>query len=248
MLLEPPGIVLGSVSMATVEAFRRHLGDGASILVSAPAEARYSLFLGDGERVLRDRILDAAREAGTEPVADHGLIAVDVDHETARALWSRFQASGLLRIVNQDFLRFDLVLTAVEAGGSNGARHRLLEKLAGVPAAMIDEVLAALPVTLMESVPRARVESLMRRFEAVGLRMRADLITFQLLGVEVMRWEDRPALEATLEELGLLPEDDALPAKGPWRSPGMLPELRARVALDALRRVGARARLVAETS
>ena len=111
MILSPPGVILGSVSKATINILANQLGSGISLLSSLADTAHYHLFLNeDNGTTVHKRILQDLNDTGLELCGYSGLVATHVDHPTAQQLWQRYQASGLIRIVNQDFLRFDLIL------------------------------------------------------------------------------------------------------------------------------------------
>ena len=234
MLLTPPGVVLGSVSEATIDAFRREMADQVSILSSRPDKALYALFLNSEPGVVQNQILADIRKAGVERLARDGLVASEVDHDTAVALWKRHQASNQFRIVNQDFLRFDLILQKPSRDQLPGdAWIEVLEKHAGVPADMADEVLAAAPIRLIESVPNAGIGDYLETFAEAGLQLRADLITFQMLGIRILSCKNRLLLQEVLERFGLWPAGKTLP-RTPFDLDGVMPELRARVIGAAL--------------
>lgn len=244
LILTPPGVVLGSVSDATVSAFSEHMGAGVSILSSQPEKACYDLFVSDEKGMVQSRILADMASAGLECCGDAGLMAVNVNHASAQDLWRRHQASGLLRVVNQDFLRFDLVLCEVAGNGAPVQEQiEILERLAGVPSQLAAEVLQAAPVTLLESVPSADVAAPMAEFAAAGIKLRADLITFQVLGLNVLEIPDTIRLTKVLEDLELLKPGELLP-RPPFRLPGVMPELQARITRTALEACGARIALV----
>ncbi len=244
LILAPPGVVLGSVSDATVNAFSEHMGAGVSILSSQPGKACYDLFVSAEKGMVQSRILADMASASLEFCGDDGLMAVNVNHSSAQDLWRRHQASGLLRVVNQDFLRFDLVLCeAGEACEPVQRQVEILERLAGVPSKLVAEVLNSAPITLLESVPSADVSAHMEEFAEAGIKVRADLITFQVLGLEVLEISDIPRLKKVLEDLELLQPGEPLP-RAPFMLPGVMPELQARVTRAALEDCGARIALV----
>ncbi len=240
MLMTPPGIVLGSVSEATVEAFRHQLCDGVSVLASVTEEADYDIFLGSAPEIVSRRILSDIQEAGLTLIAENGLVAVGVDHETAQSLWRRHQASGAMRVVNHDFLRFDLVCTGIENGFVKGSSEQvvLLNELVGIPTEMIPEVLASLPLTLLEAVPNSEVEEKMTALSDAGLQMRADLISFQMLGLEVLSVAQPSATINVLQGYGLLKAGQGLP-RTPFKLDGVMPELQAKLVKAALEGSGA---------
>lgn len=239
MILTPPAVVLGSVSNATVHAFSEQMGPNVSVLSSRPDTANYDLFLSEDSGVVHKRILTDIASAGLKTCGTSGLVASHVDHATAKQIWQRHQASGLLRVVNQDFLRFDIVLQqSIENETLDTKQIEALERLAGVPADMTEEVLLAAPITLLESVPKAEVAQQLASFAEAGLTVRADLITFQTLGLEVLSLTNPVSLMQVLEGFGLYKPGQPLP-RPPFRLPGVLPELQARIIRTALEDTGA---------
>lgn len=67
LVATPPGIVLGGVSRATIDALAARLGEGADLVASEPAKALYDLFLGPCDAVIRSRLFGDLRRAGFAP-------------------------------------------------------------------------------------------------------------------------------------------------------------------------------------
>jgi len=246
MVLSPPGVILGSVSKASVDAFSDRLGPEVSVLSSQADTAHYNLFLSeDAGSLIHRRILQSLNSAKIELCNTSGLVAINLDHATARELWQRHQSSGLLRVVNQDFLRFDLVLQVSKSNNAvNRTQIEALEKLAGIPPDMAEEVVQAAPITLLESVPDAEVAPLMANFAEADLSVQADMITFQMLGLEILSLSDPAATIQALEGFALIRQGDRLP-EPPFVIPGVMPELKARIIRTALEDTGAKITFVA---
>lgn len=240
MIMSPPGVVLGAVSEAIVEALKKRFNDGVSILASRPASACYHLFLTqDKGATIHSRILKDIEKAGLSLLNSTGLVATHVNHKDAQNLWRRYQASGLIRIVNEEFLRFDLVLEKSLASELVKTNHvELLEELAEIPADMAAKVLEAAPITLLESVPSSEIQDKMTAFSKAGLSVRADMITFQLLALQVLSVSNSAAIKQVLEQFQLHEAGCPLPHV-PFTLQGFMPELRARVIRCALEDTGA---------
>ncbi len=236
MIMAPPGIVLGAVSEATIRIFKDQMGEKISVISSQSEKAYYDLFLSDGPDVVRNHLLADIAKAGISSNDTLGLVASNVDYKTAQDLWKRHQTSGLLRIVNQDFLRFDLVLHKTETPDQEHVKA--LELLAGVPADMAEAVFSETPITLLEAVPSAEVAAHMEAFAKARLNVQANLITFQTLGLEVQSISNHASLLRTLEKLGLSKQGTTLP-RPPFRIPGVMPELQARIIRTAIEDAGA---------
>ncbi len=239
MIMAPPGIVLGSVSEATIRSFKDQMGEKISVISSQPKKASYDLFLTDGPDVVRSHLLADIAKAGLASNGTSGLVVSNVDYATAQDLWKRHQASGLLRIVNRDFLRFDIILNRADTvNRPDQEQIKALELLAGVPAEMAEDVFSEASITLLEAVPSAELTNYMEAFSKARLNVQANLITFQTLTLEVQSISNHVSLLRTFERLGLPKQGATLP-RPPFRIPGAMPELQARVIRTALEDAGA---------
>lgn len=235
----PPGIVLGGVSEATIDALNDRLGGGAELVRSRPEHALYDVFLAECEPPMRARLLADLKSRGYTPVAEEGCILTGLEKTSADQLWTAHRAGGRIQIVNRDFLRFDIVMT----GGENGALvHAALTEIAGVPTDIAPRLFEMLPITVMEAVPSRDLEASFAGLVEAGLELRADLVTFLHLGVEISGTDDPAATLKTLTNLGLW-RQSAMPPL-PWRAPWHMPELQARILRSTLQSAGAHVDLI----
>ena len=230
LLTAPPGIVLGSVSEATVRALREALaGTGAKVVASAPGGARYAALPATASRKAAaeiKRFVTAQAEAGN---------ALDLSHEDATRLWDRFGRTGQVRIVNRDFLRFELWL---DAAADSGTELAALERLSGIPAEYHAQVLAAAPVILEHGLDHDTLTDRLAAYAAAGLKVRGEMTTFVHAAVRVPR-------AATGELTALIARKYAgeAPLSFPWTSPPMF-ETRARLLAAELRRDGCETEII----
>ncbi|GGB86564.1 hypothetical protein GCM10011352_10570 [Marinobacterium zhoushanense] len=243
LLTTPPGIVIGNVTQATLDALTGRLGEGVELIASNPATALYDLFLAVDSADQARRTCQELRRRGYSLIADQGCVLIDMSKPEADRLWSSFQRANTLRVINQDFLRFDLVLTEPGSGLSDAA-HRVLSELAGIPDHIIPRLFEATPVTLVEALPKGQLERFMLAFSEAGLSVRADLISFMHLGLKITRTAQPSLLNQTLRSLGLLDTKRNHLPELPFQLPCVLPELQARVIRYALRTAGTEAELV----
>ncbi|WP_172332163.1 hypothetical protein [Mangrovicoccus sp. HB161399] len=236
-ILQPPGVVLGQVSAATVEALCRRLGEGAELSVSDPQAARYDLFLGACDPTVRARVLGELRRRGREPLAGAGCLLSGLSRSEADAIWAALGRIGALRIVNSDFLRYDIVLTG---GTDTPAAREVLEAYARIPGHIVPELFGALPIAAMEAVPQADMPAALERLAAAGLSVRADLVTFLHLGVELVSARRGVDPGRVLQRLGI---ETGGRVAVPGRLPFAMPELQARLVRDALAGAGIEAAL-----
>lgn len=238
LILTAPGVVLGSVSEVTVKAFADHMGPGVCILSSRPDTALYHIFVGHEDGLVQKRILADMTSAGLDLCGTDDVVAVNVEHSKAQELWRRHQGSGMLKVVNQDFLRYDLVLCDWDEKHQADTRQtEVLEQVAGIPSELVQEVLRATPITLLESLPNEEVGQRLAEFSELGFNVRADLITFQMLGLEVQSVPQPGALKRVLVDFGLQAPSQSLP-RTPFLVTGMMPELQARITRSAIEVTG----------
>ncbi|QMW22849.1 hypothetical protein [Sandaracinobacteroides saxicola] len=182
-LLTPPGIVLGNVTAATVQALDRALPAGAvELTASEAATARYALFAG-GLSAAQRAVLRPHIAADAATGADGSVTLFDLERGAADALWRRLKAPEGVRIVNQAFLRFTLWLTAMPADATAGVAA--LEMLAGVPAEDYPLLAEILPVPVAERVPMADVPERLAAFAQAGFGARAELSTFGAMALHI---------------------------------------------------------------
>lgn len=243
LLSTPPAIVLGGVSAATVAALKVALGAGASVVHSDPDVAAYDLFLAQCEPRIADQVLADLRRRGHEPLGRGGCILTGLERVEADGLWAQHQKTGALRVVNRDFLRFDVVLTGPAAATPTAEQTAALTEVAGIPEAVVPAVFGELPITLMDAVPSADLPRILDALAAAGLEVSAELVTFLHLGLEIVAAESPRRLQGTLTELGILKAGEMLP-RLPFRLPYHMPELQARLMRDSLAGIGVRAMLV----
>lgn len=245
MILSPPGIVLGSVSQVTVQALSDQMGSEISVLSSPANTALHSLYIKkEATAAVYNRIVEDIKHAGYSINDQADPITTNIDHLTAKNLWQRYQATGMLQIINQDFIRFDLVLQKNQAYSSlNPEQIKVLKSLANIPAEIAVDVVNSAPITLMESIPNTKIDKHIQAFSEVGLDVTASMITFQLLSLAVLHVTDNKNFAHVLQSFDLHQEGQALPAT-PFQIPAAIPELQARVIRAALEDTGAEVDLV----
>lgn len=238
MLLNPPGLVLGEVSEATVAALSQQIpADAAEVVASRSDRAAYDLFVADAPTMVLEGLHRDLTARGIAALGRDGLVASGLDYATGRTLWRRHQASGAVRLVNQDFERFDLVLTGTE-GVPGPEQHTALTELAGVPEDLTAAVLDDLPMTLEEGVTRADADRALPAYASAGLRVAAELVSFQHVGIEIVSSTAPRETAEALTALGLAAPGKPLP-RLPHRAVAAVPELQARMLRAALEQTGA---------
>lgn len=223
-VLTPPGIVLGNVTEPTVAALRAALPAAwATLTVSNPDTARYALFAPRWDSAQRAALL-ALLPAGIAAAEDGSLSCFELSRAEADLIWRRLRAAAEVRIVNQDFLRFTLVIVSVPDDARAGAEA--LHALAEVPADAYPDLVAVLPCPLVEGIDYRDVPTRMAAFSAAGFGLRAELETFSMQALEI-----RSASTEALAAAGL--------AGTPPLVTAPMPLVRARVTRARLEALGA---------
>ncbi len=184
LVLTPPGIVLGNVTQPTVDALASVVPDGAATLIASnPDVARYALFAAE---------LPPTHRAAIQPLLPHSQVAgasggplscFDLAKSDADTLWRRLCALDGVRIVNQDFLRFTIVLTGVPDNPRVGSKG--LMDLAGMPESLYDELVGALPCPVVDGIPYANLQASLAAFIEAGFTVQADLETFVMMALDI---------------------------------------------------------------
>jgi hypothetical protein len=237
LMTTPPGVILGSVGAATVEALRGRLPAGAAeLIVSNPLTARYVLIHSGQSPTVRSQLGDALAARGLQESAAGDLLCTDLGHSDAEELWAVYGRTGAVRIVNRDFLRFEIWLEGILEGvGSRATRAETLTACAGIPTDRTEALIARAPFVLEDGIGYGRLESSMATYADAGLRVRAELTTFQSVALEVVAARDLTRLSGAMQSLGL---------RHGLRPPfitGNMPETRARIARAVLEAAGAEA-------
>lgn len=235
-----PAVLLGGVSLATVNALRARFEPlGAALDASHAASARFDIYLGECAPALRDRAL--ARLAAFGETGDGAVLGLD--HNTAARAFAALRALDVpARVINRDFARYDVRL---QAATDTPALRTHLEERARMPAAVIPKVLARLPIVVHGGLRHAETMTALAELAAAGAHATAEPIAFQRFALTLGEVREPRALVPLLCAIGGLEEAAAVGAlhRRPARVPGPLTPTQARWLQHDLRRAGVEARL-----
>ena len=226
LLTTPPGIVLGGVSPSTIAALRDNLpGEGVSLTASPTAEARFMAFVQASSPALGAEIEKAiATASGAD---EEGLGAVDF--EAGQRLWARYGRTGALRLVNRDFMTFDLWLDGMLDGAVPDLS--ILGEVGDVPQEHWQAVVNAAPLILARDLDYDRLQQVLPMCAEAGLQVRGELTTFAHAAVQVSVG-DIAAAAPVFDLFGL-----GRPSRLPCVTPAMA-LVKARLLIGALGRAG----------
>ena len=252
ILCRTPAVLMGSLSWAAAEAIQRRFATaGAEVDLSRPEQAIYDLYVDAGSEADRRRVetlldrssSDVTLAEGVEGAA--GMVASGLrwsDLEPIRDELLR-HASGV-KVLNRDFARFDLTLTAVGAR-PEAVTEYLAEEL-GLPRRILPRMLEALPVVVAGNVRAEEAERRLPALEARGASATANLLSWRSFSLVLRDVGDRERAEEVLRLLNGLSREDArvrLAERPPVTFPGPFGLLRARWLQRELGKVGAEVEL-----
>lgn len=199
LLCASPPVVLGQVSAATAQALADRMRPlGAEVDMSRVADARYDVFVSEGEADLRRRIVRQLQAAGVQAQPEGPLVALGIDRTAAELLWSRVGAGPHWRLVDQSLQRFDVVLD--DAPDTDDAAQALAE-VSGMPLTLVAKVRAAVPLVLLELVPGPRASQVLARLAQAGVTATARLVTMLSWDVVVREARDPAAAAGVLASI-----------------------------------------------
>ena len=135
-----------------------------------------------------------------------------------------------MKIINQSFQRFEIVLESVDT--SKPDYKSALVEFTGMPAEIVDEVVANLPIQLEESVSRIVLEEKLANYASFGLNCAGYFIPPRNC---YLRLDEIGDLGQTQEVLSTYFEQAEIPTStSVWKSPKPLPKLIARYAAAQL--------------
>jgi hypothetical protein len=194
LLETPPGVVLGDVSEATIQALTRRLdGLGTNVVAADKQQSAYDLFLLEADRAARSAMLRDLRASG-EACDDsaHAVILRGLSYDAAAAIWRRHQSAGSLRVINQAFEQWDIVLD-----GSDGSDAGLdaLSVTAGIPREVCAKLIGHLPLVIEESVSNAALQERLQMYANSRLDVRAVLTTLRAVKLTIINGPANPSLD-----------------------------------------------------
>lgn len=230
LLMNENSIVMGNISMATAEALSQRID--AEVMVCDPAKDLYTIEWTDtGDRILNAQFVDFLKtlKVDTENVL-HAKRVEDLDYDTTQKVWLRFQSGKNIKIINQSFLRYEIILE--KADTTHPKYKEVLIQEVGMPPQIIPQVIDNLPVQLHESVVFSRAVELTDSYKAAGLECSILPVYKGDYHLSIQHITD---LEKTRTILSDYFDKEQLPSKaGKWHAPKALNNLIARYILFQL--------------
>lgn len=174
LLTSDPCVVLGNVSESTAQALCDRLD--TEVIISSPKKDLYTLFVGDGNenKMLLHKFQSHLNYLKLDVDLNETNQITNLDYKTAQDIWKKFQSTGLLKMTNQSFQRFEINLVKVDE--TNEKFRSVLMDETGMPAEIIDNVISNLPIQLESSANGKTVADKIKLYGSAGLTCMAHII------------------------------------------------------------------------
>jgi hypothetical protein len=111
-LLDEPSVVLGNVSIATAHALGKRID--AEILISYPKKELYTLKIVGKDTTYYHQIESVLKSLGIVANLKQQLQVENLDYKTSQEIWRKFQSTGVVKIINQEFQRHQIILNEID--------------------------------------------------------------------------------------------------------------------------------------
>ncbi len=165
LLMNDFGIVLGNISIATAQALSNRLD--AEVVISNPKLDFFTLQISSTNHLFINQLNEQLKKLHINQIITTNGDIKDISYNNAQQLWQRFQSTGYIKLVNQSFQRFEILID--KADTTNANYKTILINEVGMPDDIIDEVLNNLPIVLHESVNTALLTEMLEKYKQAGL-------------------------------------------------------------------------------
>jgi hypothetical protein len=238
LLMNETGIVMGNVSVATAEALSERLD--AEVLMCTPVKDLYTIEFETDDHIFNLQFLEFLKslQIPTDGAIRNKYVE-HVNYDASQKIWNRFQSSKKVKVCNESFQRFEVILEKADV--ANPACKRILLEEVGIPENILPQVLENLPVQLHESVVMAVLFDMSEKYKAAGL----DCTVIPVYkGAYHLVIEHMTDLEKTKTILTDYFDKHSLPKKeSKWQSPKEINNLVGRYLLFLLEKAGCIAEL-----
>jgi hypothetical protein len=194
ILWATPAVLLGGVSLATVEALRARFAKlGVEVDASRTATARFDIAVEVSDESTRQLLQMQLRENNVTATRSgpNSYLATDIESRAATRIWEQLsRTSASSRVLNRDFERFDVRL---DTAPTSADAAEWLVSVTGMPTAVAGTALGKTPFVLAESVPLETMVSLLEGAHARGGQASAVLLPLQSFSLRVKEGGDRKA-------------------------------------------------------
>jgi hypothetical protein len=241
LLMNDFGIVLGNISIATAQALSNRLD--AEVVISNPKLDFFTLQILSTNHLFLNQLNEQLKKLNINQVVTTTSEIKDIAYDIAQQIWTRFQSTGYIKLVNQSFQRFEILLNTVDTTNAN--HKAILINEVGMPDDIIDEVLTNLPIVLHESVNTALLTEMLDNYKQAGLNCSYHAISnvSSMLSVQhISNFEKAKQILSEYYDTQTLTKNTT-----EWIAPTAINNLIARYALAQLETIGCEANITTQT-
>lgn len=191
MLLQSPNVLMGQISATTVAALKqRFSGLGVDLQSATIAESRFLLlsqFLTAHDKHQLQQVLGQHELAHL--LAEDAYIEHQLDKQTAERLWPHIKRFGSkVKLINQDFARFDVRL---EANVVTADLVNALNALTEIPEHLIAKVIEKAPMVIKQNSDFEQVKALCNALNGCGAKFSVLPVCMQYFNIEIEQLGDK---------------------------------------------------------
>lgn len=193
LLIQDPSVVLGGVSYNTALALDKRI-DG-EVMVSNPRQATYTILVKDFTPTFINEFGLMCQSIGFN--LDQNKIS-GLTHSQAQKLWTKVQDLQKIKLINEDFIRFKIILNAFDV--DNELSVKFLNEQIGMPKELISRLKDHLPLEIVESIASCKVEPYLELTNKAGLMCEEEVIPFEQYKLNIQNITHKKQVENTLDQ------------------------------------------------
>ncbi|CAM1342436.1 hypothetical protein TAMYLO_220001 [Tenacibaculum amylolyticum] len=232
-----PCVILGGVSEATVTALKNRVPENVEISFANPSTSLYCLELINEDQMAHHQVRQYLKTISRKENHNISNSYRDLSYKDSQAIWRQFQSTGAIRLTNQSFERYEVILEKLNEETPVNSIKDTLHNTMHMPYEIMDEVLASLPVQLEDSINASEVENRIKMYESKGLICDKKKVSNGFRKLVIDEVEDQ---KETIELLShFIPKENvASQIQIPWYAPVPLSDLMTRYAIAKLESIG----------
>ncbi|MGH1387760.1 hypothetical protein [Kordia sp.] len=164
LMLNEPSIVLGNVSVATAEALQKRTD--ANVHFSNPRKDAYTILISKKAENIQLRNVEKVLKATAEETAD-AYVFENISYDHSQLLWRQYQSNKAVKLLNQSHQLVSVILKDFDV--SNEEHVAFLVEKVGMPKEILEDIHAALPISLFENINRKNASAMITDCDSIGL-------------------------------------------------------------------------------
>lgn len=195
LLLNEPAVVLGGVSLATANVLQSRLS--AEVVTSNPKSDRYTLETGTIEPLIFNQLSAQLKNMKIAFDGNTKMIP-DLTYAQVQEIWGKYQHLAQLQVYNQSYRRYHVQLNSFDL--QNEEHTAFLTAQVGMPAEILGDVHAHLPVLLDEAVGINTMLARLEEYARIGLHCEAIALPFGKYKLAVSNITDKKRVQEIVSQ------------------------------------------------